>query len=68
MRVCFKKFLHLMHSMDVLDYRQASDSSHIALILSVLAYKSAFLGDSSTGLPLPPIKLYINFKAIAHDT
>lgn len=45
-----------MHGMDVLDYRQASDSSHIALILSVLAYKSAFWGDSSTGLPPPSHK------------
>lgn len=50
--------LHLMHGMDVLDYREASDSSHITLILSVRAYKSAFysIGDGSTGLFFPPHK------------
>ncbi len=41
-----------MHGVDVLDYREASDSFHIALILSVIAYKGAFysIGDCNTGL------------------
>ncbi len=70
MCVFFKKVsLHLMHGMDVLDYRDASDSSRIALILSILAYKSAFysMEDSSTGLFFFLTKLYINFKATEDD-
>lgn len=61
MCVFFKKVSpHLTHGVDVLDYREASDSSHIALILSILAYKSAFysMEHSSTGL-FSPSQSYI---------
>lgn len=41
-----KVSLHLMHSMDVLDQREASDSSHKTLISSVLPCNSTFYSSS----------------------
>lgn len=57
-----------MHGMDVLDYREASDSSHITLI-SFKHTRVHFIPWETVALVFFPLtKLYINFKAIENDT